>query len=142
MFISGKARHALAAMILLAGQEDWLSGPAMASQLAVSKVYLEQILALLKRSGLVRTKKGSQGGYMLKDDASSITAADILKVAEPRLFAKPLSNDKQPVYQVIDDRIILHLQTNINILLSDLTLNDLADDCTRLQNNASDMFFI
>ncbi len=142
MIISGKAQHALATMILLARQDGWLAGPAIARQLDVSKVYLEQILSLLKRAELVQSKKGSQGGYKLKHPPEQTTVAAVLQVAEPRLFSQAAPASLEPVYQIIQQRIVQHMQTNIKILLSQLSLAELAEDCTRLQNNSANMFFI
>ncbi len=142
MLISGKARLALAAMLSLAEQADWQPGPAIARQLAVSKVYLEQILAPLKRARLIASKRGSKGGYRLAAPAAKITVTDILRVVEPRLFASQRPATQKAIYQVIDERVIRQLQNNINIFSSQITLQDLADDCRHLQNKAAAMFYI
>src|SRR4030042_6877811 len=44
--------------------------------------YLEQIMATLRKAGLVESKRGANGGYQLTHEPASITAGDILRVLE------------------------------------------------------------
>jgi len=44
--------------------------------------YLEQLMAPLRKAGLVRSVRGAQGGYLLARDPAEITIGDVLRVLE------------------------------------------------------------
>ena len=48
----------------------------------ISLKYLEQIVNMLSKAGLVRSQRGAQGGYRLQRPAAEITVGDILRVTE------------------------------------------------------------
>ena len=79
MKISTKIRYGMRAMIELArnkGEEPVMLGIIARSQ-NLSDKYLEQLFTLLRNAGLVKSERGSKGGYRLAKDASEITAYDI-----------------------------------------------------------------
>jgi len=48
----------------------------------ISENYLEQLIATLRKTGLVKSVRGSQGGYILARDPEKITVGDIIRVME------------------------------------------------------------
>ena len=67
MKLSTKGRYGLRAMIDLArysGQEP-VTISSIAARQNISERYLEQIVALLKKGGLVKSIRGASGGYVL-----------------------------------------------------------------------------
>ncbi len=48
----------------------------------ISKKYLEQIVTLLSRPGLLRTNRGNKGGYMLAKEPHQYTVGEILRITE------------------------------------------------------------
>lgn len=84
MKLSTRGRYGLRAMIDLAQTND--PGPvtthAIAERQGISERYLEQLMVPLKRAGLVKSIRGSQGGYILGRKAGEITAGDIIRVLE------------------------------------------------------------
>jgi Rrf2 family protein len=48
----------------------------------ISDNYLEQLIAILRKAGLVKSVRGAQGGYILARDPSSITVGDIIRAME------------------------------------------------------------
>ncbi|MBP0961841.1 MAG: Rrf2 family transcriptional regulator, partial [Oscillospiraceae bacterium] len=48
----------------------------------ISKKYLEQIVPMLNRSGILKTNRGYQGGYKLARSPENCTVGEILKVTE------------------------------------------------------------
>ena len=68
MKLSTKGRYGLRAMIDLArySEDEPVSISSIASRQAISERYLEQLVALLKKAGLVSSIRGAQGGYMRK----------------------------------------------------------------------------
>ena len=84
MNISTKGRYGLRAMLDMAmnasGEPIPLS--AVSQRQGISEGYLEQMMALLKRAGLVRSIRGAQGGYTLGRKPEDITVKDIFVCLE------------------------------------------------------------
>ncbi|HAX91891.1 MAG TPA: Rrf2 family transcriptional regulator [Rhodospirillaceae bacterium] len=80
MRISTKGRHAVMAMVDLArhGAEKPVPLAEVAQRQAISLSYLEQLVAKLKKQGLVKSTRGPGGGYVLAFDASLITIQQIV----------------------------------------------------------------
>ncbi len=57
----------------------------IAERQGISKKYLEQIVPLLNRSGLLKTNRGYQGGYMLSRSPDQYTVGEILRISEGSL---------------------------------------------------------
>ena len=54
----------------------------IAERQELSEKYLEQLLALLKKAGLVKSIRGHQGGYLINRDPKTISVGDILRALE------------------------------------------------------------
>jgi Rrf2 family protein len=84
MKISTKGRYGTRAMIDIA--ENYGSGPVSLRQLTnrqcLSLKYMEQIIPLLKSSGLIRSARGARGGYVLAKKPSEISLRDIVEALE------------------------------------------------------------
>ena len=87
MKISTKGRYALRMLYDLAlhHEEGYVSLKDIADRQGISKKYLEQIVPLLNKTGLLRTNRGNKGGYMLAGNPSEITVGDVLKATEGSL---------------------------------------------------------
>lgn len=87
MKISTKGRYALRMLLDLAihQNEEYVSLKDIAERQEISKKYLEQIVPMLNRAGLLRTTRGNKGGYMLTKKASKYTVGDILRATEGSL---------------------------------------------------------
>ena len=48
----------------------------------LSENYLEQLIAMLRKAGLVKSVRGSQGGYILAKEPGMIKVGDIVRVLE------------------------------------------------------------
>lgn len=92
MRISAKGRYALAAVVSMAQQHQQNEGSitliSISERLGISKIYLEQVFALLKRGELVTSVKGAQGGYQLARPPRLISALEVLSAVETTLFDK------------------------------------------------------
>jgi Rrf2 family protein len=85
MRISAKGRYGLAAMISMAQnsrKDEYITIISISERLGISKIYLEQVFALLKRANLVVSTKGSSGGYQLTRPSDRISAFDIISAIE------------------------------------------------------------
>ena len=81
MRLSKKCRYALRALIDLSvcSTEEHVVLSTIAERNGISPQYLEQAFAGLRRGGIVKGIKGSQGGYKLNRNPEQITVADILE---------------------------------------------------------------
>ncbi len=82
--ISTKGRYALRMLYDLAlhQEEGYVSLKDIAERQNISKKYLEQIVPLLNKTGLLRTNRGNKGGYMLAGKANDVTVGDVLRATE------------------------------------------------------------
>lgn len=84
MKLSTKGRYGLRAMIDLAdfSEEMPQSIANIAARQSISDSYLEQLMAKLKKVGLITSIRGAQGGYILAKPSSEISVGDILRALE------------------------------------------------------------
>lgn len=89
MKLSTRGRYGLRALIDLASHEDEgaVSTQSIAQRQNISESYLEQLIRMLKKGGLVLSVRGAGGGYRLAKRASEISVGDILRCLEGSLDA-------------------------------------------------------
>ena len=82
--MSTRGDYAARALLSLAlhGTERPTSVKEIAERTTLPQPYLEQILLAVKGAGLVRSKRGVGGGYVLARPPSEITLADIVSAVE------------------------------------------------------------
>ena len=84
MRVSTRGDYASRALLSLALHDD--GGPTsvrdVAERTGLPQPYLEQILLTLKGAGLVRSKRGVGGGYVLARDPGAITLAEIVSAVD------------------------------------------------------------
>ena len=87
MLVSTKGRYALRVMIDLAQHQA--SGRTPLKEIArrqnISEKYLENILAILVRNGVLSGMRGKGGGYCLTKPADQYTVGEILRLTEGTL---------------------------------------------------------
>ncbi len=80
MRLTTRGRYAVTAMLDLALHYE--QGPVSLTEIAerqgISHSYLEQLLAILRRNGLVDALRGPGGGYKLGRPANAISVADVI----------------------------------------------------------------
>jgi len=83
MRISARADYALrAAAELAAAGGGPVKGDALAAAQSIPGKFLENILADLRHARLVRSQRGSDGGYWLAQPADEISLADVIRAVE------------------------------------------------------------
>ena len=87
MKISTKGRYAMRMMLDLAEHQNcgFIALKDIAERQNISKKYLEQIIPILNRSGILKTNRGSQGGYQLAKTPDKYTVGEILRLTEGSL---------------------------------------------------------
>ncbi|MDR2898973.1 MAG: Rrf2 family transcriptional regulator [Clostridiales bacterium] len=88
MKLSTRSRYGLKAVVDIAafGNDKCVSINSVASRIGVSENYLEQLIIKLKKSGILKSVRGAQGGYTLGMDATDITVGRILNILEGPLY--------------------------------------------------------
>jgi len=89
MQLSTRGRYAVMAMTDLAQRESAraVTVADMAERQQISRPYLEQIFARLRRAGLVRSVRGPGGGYQLTRPAAGVSVADVIAAVDEPLKA-------------------------------------------------------
>jgi Rrf2 family protein len=89
--ISQKAKYALRALVALCrippGESLIISE--ISREQAIPKKFLEQILLELKRAGIVMSRRGRLGGYVLLRPAEKITFGEVLRLIDGPIAPLP-----------------------------------------------------
>jgi Rrf2 family protein len=82
--ISQRAKYALRALLALARLEagQSMSISDIAAGQVIPKKFLEQILLELKRHGLVESRRGKDGGYLMRREPADITYGEVLRLID------------------------------------------------------------
>ncbi|MGI6584432.1 MAG: Rrf2 family transcriptional regulator [Gracilibacteraceae bacterium] len=139
MILSTKGRYGLKIMYELA--LNYGNGPMPLKEVAqrqqLSETYLEQIIAHLKKGGLVTSIRGAQGGYELIRKPEEISVGEIIRTLEGPLAPAECVLDDEPectkaeycVTRLIWEKIM----ESINNVIDSITLNDMVDDYYKLK---------
>jgi Rrf2 family protein len=129
--LSCKSEYALLALLELAAHYN--SGEPLhirqiAAQQNIPDRYLEQLLAMLRRYGLVRSQRGAKGGYLLAREPWKITLLEAINCIEGVEAQKPESS---VAAKSVEDAVIREIWQEAgraaDAVLSQYTLQDLAD---------------
>ena len=131
MLVSTKGRYALRVMLELAqSQPDtYMPLPLIAQRQGISEKYLESIIAVLSKAGLVDGLRGKGGGYRLTRPTADYSVGEILRLTEGTLAPVTCLEGAEnpcpragecttlPMWQKLDDLINTYLDS---VSLSDL----------------------
>ena len=129
MRLSNRGKYALHAMVFLAAQHD--QGPqtlATIAQNGMPAQFLEQLLGKLRRSGLVKTVRGAQGGYAIARSPNQITLAEILEASEDPIDLSPCTCDMAdcPLSgKCATQHALDRITASVNNMMYNLTLDDI-----------------
>lgn len=146
MRISSKGRYGLAAMLVMAQSyhpNECVTILSIAEKLGLSKIYLEQVFALLKRADLVTSIKGSQGGYQLTKALDQITVGEILLSIETSLFEKTENSvSDEAIEKTMENMVWQALDHTVLATLNHITLAMLKEELSKYNPEESYMFYI
>lgn len=141
MKLSTKGRYGLRAMIDLAdySEETPQSIMNIATRQSISDSYLEQLMAKLKKAGLITSIRGAQGGYVLAKESTEISVGDILRALE---------GDLSPVNcaglngaggcdasgNCVTKNVWKRIDDSIQNAVDSIMLNELVEDNRKLRN--------
>ncbi len=133
MKISTKGRYALRLMLDLALHDtgEFIALKDISARQGISIKYLEQIVPLLCRAGLLKSVRGPQGGYKLTRSPAEYTVGTILRVTEGNLAPVTCLEDEENQCQRQDGCITLKfwqgLYDVVNRYVDSATLQDLIE---------------
>ena len=113
--------------------------------------YLEQIFQDLRRAGIIESKRGPRGGYLLKRNPEELSLAEIVGVLQGpirELFTlddADTDNDKKPTSYAVTSALWEDLGTVLTDWFNGITLADLVERGNVLEvarEPASTMYFI
>ncbi len=142
MRISTKGRHAVMAMVDLArrGRGKPIT-PVPLAEIAqrqdISLSYLEQLIAMLKAEGLVKSVRGPGGGYMLARPGNEITVAQIVAAVDDHQPRISIDNPDEASGRQLTDLLWQAIGDEINGYLSTISLADV-DTCALCITPAND----
>lgn len=113
----------------------------------ISEHYLEQIFATLRRSKLVKSVRGAQGGYLLNNPPEQITVGEIIRTLEGPIGPADCVVDKNSHECLNQDSCVTRLvwtriQQSVNEVIDTTTLADMLEDQKRIKNDENHMFYI
>jgi Rrf2 family transcriptional regulator, cysteine metabolism repressor len=143
MELSCKSEYALLALLDLASHYS-LGEPVQIRKIAADKNipdrYLEQLLAILRRAGLVRAQRGAKGGYILAREARQISLFEIISCLEGFEKQEPKRQDSL-LETVVIDELWQEVNQAAQSVLRCYTLQDLVDR-TQAKRELDLMYYI
>lgn len=136
MRITAKVDYAVRACVELAVRSpDRSSGPTTGDVLGESQgiptKYLENILSELRRSGIVASRRGSDGGYWLARAAAQVSVADVIRAVEGPLADVRGEAPEELSYAgpaVPLERVWVATRASLRSVLEAVTLEHIAND--------------
>jgi Rrf2 family transcriptional regulator, cysteine metabolism repressor len=144
MMFSTKAEYGVRVMVALARSDG--DEPVSLSEIAdgdgLPLAYLEHLMARLRKAGLVESRRGARGGYLLSRPASQITMAEVVgalegSIAPIECITEDADGGLICAREATDDRVCAtkllwtRVRGSIVRTLEDTTLSDLVKDKPR-----------
>ena len=132
MRLSTRGHYGLKAMFDLA--QNYGSGPislkTVAERQNLSDHYLEQLIAMLRKAGLVKSMRGAKGGYFLAREPSKIIVGDVIRALEGPIAPVHCVSEKDPgscneADYCITRTVWVRVRDGLAELLDSITLADL-----------------
>jgi len=143
--ISTKGRYGLRALIDLAqySEIEPVSISSIATRQGISERYLEQLMTLLKKAGIIKSIRGAQGGYVLAREVADISVGDVLRALEGSLepvecAAFQSGESCEAAGGCVTKYVWQRINESINKTVDEISLKQLVEESKTVQNtNAS-----
>lgn len=136
MKFSAQEEYGLRCMVAIAreGDDGFLTIPTIASAEGLTQSHVAKLLAILRKTGFVTSRRGQLGGYSLSRPAKEIVVMDVMAVLGGRLFDEEYCER----YAGIKDECVhigqcslrplwIKIQSAIDSVVSELSVQDLVD---------------
>lgn len=126
MRVSQKTEYGIRAMIYLAREfDEVVSIRELAERESMPVNFLEQIMADLRKAGLLESVRGPRGGYRLKKTPSSISVGEVVTILEGTLSPARCESDCSRLSGCSTRSVLKRIEKSITETLSDINLRDL-----------------
>ncbi|CAA7601543.1 Transcription regulator Rrf2-type [Acididesulfobacillus acetoxydans] len=139
MKLSTRGRYGLKAMFDLAVHmgEGPVSLKSIAERQDISEHYLEQLIAGLRKAGLVKSVRGAQGGYVLGREPAKIRVGDVIRVLEGPIAPVDCVSEEDPeccakAEHCVTRTIWEKVRDSISEVLDSITLEDMVKDAEKM----------
>jgi Rrf2 family cysteine metabolism transcriptional repressor len=138
-FFNSKLRYGLCAAVDLAMQSptEACQSKEIAARQSIPPAYLDQILAALKSSGIVRSVRGAGGGYNLARSPERIRVGDVVRalMRSDRLFSSYGEDETADLNAPGVQWVVREFEERIETMLAEaLDATTLAELAQRKQN--------
>lgn len=151
MRLSTRGRYGVKALFELAMHygEGPVSLKTVAERQGLSEHYLEQLVAPLRKAGLIKSVRGAQGGYQLTRPPGDITVGDVIRVLEGPIAPTDCV--------VLDEDSIEHcgradgciargvwakIRDSVLEVVDSITMADLCEDARKARQEGNFMYYI
>lgn len=143
--LSSRVEYALLALLELASnhpKESPLTVNEITASQEIPERYLDQILAVLRRAGIVQSLRGAKGGYLLAKEPWQITLLEVFSTFEGDCSDQ---TQKVPESATIEKTAVLEIwqqarQASLSVL-GKYTLQDLCEQ-RDIRKQANPMYYI
>lgn len=132
MKVSTRGKYAMIAMVRLALQDGQaaVSAKELAAVEGISLAYLEQLFVKLRRSGLLSSVRGPNGGFRLARDADEIRVSEILDAVDETVDALQAGagarrGETGSKAEHLSDLMWEGLSAHVHVYLHQMTLQDI-----------------
>lgn len=141
--ISTKGRYGLRALIDLAqySEIEPVSISSIAARQGISERYLEQLMTLLKKAGLIKSIRGANGGYVLAREMTEISVGDVLRALEGSLepvecAAQREEDGCEAAGGCVTKYVWQKINESINKTVNEMNIKQLVDESRAVKNTA------
>jgi len=121
--------------------QHMLDGPvslkSIASRHSLSENYLEQLVPSLRQAGMIKSVRGSQGGYVLTKEPDQIPVGEIIRAVEGPIISVECEYQStmaaclcDPEEQCLTRDLWVKIRDSVNDLVDSIMLADLVKQAT------------
>lgn len=128
MKLSTRGRYGLRAICYIAENQDkgFIPVSEISENLNLSENYLEQLVRMLKKDGLIKSSRGPKGGYKINNDLNNITIGQILRSLEGDMTTSECVSGKVNCDEKCDAYdLFIKLDFLINQAIDSITLENI-----------------
>lgn len=131
MLLTRASEYALLSLDVIRKSDVPIGAEQLANELSIPKSFLAKILQGLAKQGILISRKGAHGGFLLAKDVTEISVTDIIFAAEgkaPAVFDCTSYSHTCPngaIGTCAISPFLMNFQTKIDDFLNDLSLADI-----------------
>lgn len=142
MKLTTKGRYGLRAIldISLNQREGPVTIHSIHQRQDISERYLESLLSTLKQNGMLKSIRGSQGGYVLAKEPKDISVGDVIRILEGPIAPVDCVNDTgtkecSRSESCVTKKVWVELKDAMDKVLDSYSLQDLIDEYHKNRSN-------